>query len=128
MRRSARAVLGIAALAVLLGALLPPPAGAELPELGSPRIVNGNFTQAYPSVGALLTPSGPSVASTLCSGTLIGCQTFLTAAHCVCDSNGMNCQAGIAAPDPNDYVVFLQNVGFVAVASIDVNPEFNFPV
>jgi trypsin/pre-peptidase len=127
MRRPARAALGFAALC-LSTVLAPPRVRAAVPELGAPRIVNGNFTQAYPSVGALLTPSGTNAAGTLCSGTLIGCQTFLTAAHCVCDSTGMNCQSGVVAPNPDDYVVFLQNVGFVAVSSIDVNPEFDFPV
>src|SRR5437868_4575398 len=47
-------------------------------ELGTtaPRIVNGTLTSLYPSVGALLSPGDPHTAGLLCSGTLIGCQTF----------------------------------------------------
>ena len=44
-----------------------------------PRIVNGVFTASHPTVGALLTPSNPAFAESSCSGTMIGCETFLTA-------------------------------------------------
>ena len=81
------------------------------------RIVNGNLTTDFPSAGALLTPSNPSTASITCSGTLIGCQTFLTAGHCVADD--LNAA---------HYTVFLQNAGFFSVASIALHPDFNFPV
>lgn len=62
----------------------------------SARIVNGVLTAQYPSVGILMDSSNPNLATLLCSGTLIGCQTFLTAGHCV-------------APDhnPQHYSVFL---------------------
>ena len=94
----------------------------------SPRIVNGVFTGDYPTVGALVTPSDPLLASTYCSGTMIGCETFLTAAHCVCDATGSQCQPGGAAePDPSDFGVFLQHAGFFEVASIAVHPSFDFP-
>lgn len=48
---------------------------------GSPadKIVNGVALSGFPSVGLLLNGPSPSV----CTGTLIGCSTFLTAAHCV---------------------------------------------
>jgi hypothetical protein len=92
-----------------------------------PRIVNGTPTSGEMTTGALLSPANPALASTLCSGTLIGCQTFLTAAHCVCDTVGADCQ-GAFAPDPSDYVVFLQHFGFVNVASVAVHPDFDFPV
>ncbi len=91
------------------------------------RIVNGTLTSAYPSVGALLAGSA-TTGSLYCSGTLIGCETFLTAAHCVCDSTGADCQSGAHAPNPSDYVVFLQHAGFFAVSSIAVRPDFDFPV
>jgi hypothetical protein len=93
----------------------------------APRIVNGISTSLYPTTGALLTPGNPSSASLICSGTLIGCQTFLTAAHCVCDTIGADCQ-GAGAPNPAGYVVFLQHAGFFSVASISVHPSYDFPV
>jgi len=99
-------------------------------ELGrvAPRIVNGTLTSLYPSVGALLSPGDPHTAGLLCSGTLIGCHTFLTAGHCVCEFTGADCQSGPNAPNPADYVVFLQHAGFFAVSSIAVHPDFDFPV
>jgi hypothetical protein len=109
------------ALALTLVVLCAGSAGA------APRIVNGNFTSLYPTTGALLTPGNPASASLICSGTLIGCQTFLTAAHCVCDTIGSDCQ-GVNAPNPAGYVVFLQHAGFFSVASISVHPSFDFPV
>ena len=46
-----------------------------------PQIVNGIVTSDLPSVGLLLDATdGLGV----CTGTLIGCRTFVTAAHCVC--------------------------------------------
>jgi hypothetical protein len=96
---------------------------------GGPRIVNGTLTSQYPSTGALLAPGNPATAGLTCSGTLIGCETFLTAAHCVCDFPGSDCQSGgFAEPNPSDYVVFLQHAGFFAVSSISVRPDFDFPV
>ncbi len=102
-------------------------APAESLDRAAPRIVNGTMTSLYPSTGALLTPGNPSSASLECSGTLIGCQTFLTAAHCVCSTIGSNCQGG-NSPNPANFVVFLQHAGFFSVASITVRPDFNFPV
>lgn len=110
-----------AALLVLAG--LPGAASA------GPRVVNGLFTSQYPSSGALLIGSNPESAILTCSGTLIGCQTFLTAAHCVCDGTGGDCQpGGLLAPDPAAFHVFLQHAGIVAVSSIAVRSDFDFPV
>ena len=83
----------------------------------SARIVNGVLSAQYPSVGILMDSSNPNLATLLCSGTLIGCQTFLTAGHCV-------------APDhnPQHYSVFLQHAGFFNVSSIIMRPDFNEPV
>jgi V8-like Glu-specific endopeptidase len=92
-------------------------AASTTPPSTTPRIVNGVVTAEYPSAGALLSPNNPESASLVCSGTLIGCQTFLTAAHCVdTDTN------------PSHYTVFLQHAGFFSVASITARPDFDFPV
>jgi hypothetical protein len=98
-------------------------------EGGGPRIVNGTLTSQYPSTGALLTPGNAATGNLTCSGTLIGCETFLTAAHCVCEFSGSDCQSGgFGEPNPSDYVVFFQHAGFFAVSSIAVRPDFEFPV
>jgi hypothetical protein len=109
--------LALTALVVLCAS----PVGA------APRIVNGTLTSLYPTTGALLVSGDPATASLECSGTLIGCQTFLTAGHCVCDTVGSNCQ-GANAPNPAGFVVFLQHAGFFSVASISVHPSYDFPV
>ena len=74
------------------------------------RIVNGEFTSGYPSTGILLFGDPLSDASMACTGTLIGCRTFLTAAHCVNDYS-----------DQTLYTVFFQHAGFFEVASVDTN-------
>lgn len=94
-----------------------------------PRIVNGLTTVAYPTVGALLVGSSPATAWLACSGTLVGCRTFLTAAHCVCDRSGPACQPGSSgAPDPRRFFVFLQHGGIMGVDSIAVHESYAFPV
>jgi hypothetical protein len=81
-----------------------------------PHIVNGVDTHAYPTAGALLYSRGGTItldnASSWCSGTLIGCETFLVAAHCVDD------------PDPSHYFVYLQHAGLVPVAAISRHASF----
>src|SRR5687768_5172867 len=71
---------------------------APEPELGrgAHPIVNGQATTEFPTTGILL--SGSSPATLLCSGTLIGCDRFLTAAHCVCWGDGGDCQS----PTPDE--------------------------
>ncbi len=113
-------------IVLLTFTLAPSPLSAGI----APRIVNGVLTSSYPSVGALLVPFDPAVPSVLkelvmCTGTMIGCETFLTAAHCVCPwpKTGAECQ-GESAPQPADYTVFLQHGGFFGVASIAVDPAY----
>lgn len=70
----------------VLGALLLQALGATASEPRRfPRIVNGLETADFPATGALLYSSFGSMSSAppVCTGTLIGCQTFLTAAHCI---------------------------------------------
>lgn len=76
----------------------------------APRIVNGLPTSGFPAVGLLAaTASGAPI----CTGTLIGCQTFLTAAHCVADQ-----------PNPGNYFVFFQHGGFAQVSTVNINPSY----
>ena len=63
---------------LLLGS--PAALAADLPG-GDPRVVNGVPTQSRPTTGALLLTDGTGSYALACSGTLIGCRTFLTAAH-----------------------------------------------
>src|SRR5205085_4948728 len=56
-------------------------------------------------------------ATLTCTGILIGCQTFLTAGHCV--------EGNLS---PAAYSVFFQHAGFFHVASIALHPTYNFPV
>jgi hypothetical protein len=86
------------------------------------RVVNGVLAQDRPTTGALLLRFGFNYQS-ICSGTLIGCETFLTAAHCVCDASPF---ALCGSPDPGDYAIYLQDVGLVEVASIDVDSSYDF--
>ena len=122
-----RAVLRIPALAaaLVLGVAPSHAARPRVPPLrGVTRIVNGTYTSLYPSTGALLLGSDPSSAGTWCTGTLIGCGTFLTAAHCVCDRSGPQCQS----LDPASRLVFLQHAGFSQIASIAVPLDYAYPL
>ena len=103
-------------------------------ETRNPRIVNGLISSDFPTTGALLFNEG-----SLCTGTLIGCQTFLTAAHCevwncsedtsiLCETNE-TCEsqkAGKCQPsDPGDYSVFFQHGGFYSVQSLAIHPDYD---
>lgn len=86
-----------------------------------------SLTWREPSGGALLVRENGTLVP-WCSGVLIGCQTFLTAAHCLCgrDVTGATCEAsGLAvAADP---VVFLQHGGFFRAATVHIHPDYDFP-
>ena len=90
-------------------------AGAETLPGPHPRIVNGVLTTDYPTVGALLRGVDADSATTWCSGTMIGCSTFLTAAHCV------------EGRSPSDFYVFLPQAGMFAVQSFAIHPTYDFP-
>jgi Trypsin len=96
------------------------------------RIANGLPTQQFPSTGYFLSQQG--FGTSYCSGVLIGCQTFLTAAHCVCTDSNDNTLPGsecLSRPDlltPAGKTVFLQNGGNYAVSSVSVDPDFVFGV
>jgi hypothetical protein len=103
------------ALTLVLSAVVASGAGAETLGRPNPRIVNGVLTGAYPTVGALLRGASADSAGTWCSGTLIGCSTFLTAGHCV---------EGRSA---SDFYVYLPNAGIFTVASLAQHPSYDFP-
>jgi hypothetical protein len=88
-------------------------AGMRGPGTPQPRIVNGVLTAGFPTTGALLQGADPGAAGSWCSGTLIGCGTFLTAAHCVHDD-----------PTPANYNVFLTHGGVSGVADIVSHPDY----
>jgi hypothetical protein len=96
------------------------------------RIANGLPTQQFQSVGYLILED--SFGTGYCSGILIGCQTFLTAAHCICTDDNGNTLTGAACVkrsdllDPTGKTVFLQNAGNLSVSSISVDPTFEFGV
>ena len=113
MGRGRGALAGLAVLVLTIPAAAGP--FGRHPDV-APRIVNGVFTFAHATTGALLTPDDPDAAQVACSGTLIGCRTFLTAGHCV--------EGALA---PSNWVVFFQHAGFVPVAAVDLHPDYLFP-
>lgn len=117
MSRHLLVVAAVAAMELFRGSAT---ASAQAPL--RPRIVNGVMSQAYPSVGALLNVRSGGYSGS-CTGTMIGCSTFLTAAHCVCEGLNASTCTGI---DPSDYKVYLQNVGILDVADIDADPTYDF--
>lgn len=97
---------------------------AAQPKPAFEPIVNGVHTSAFPSVGYLLN------GNLSCSGTLIGCSTFLTAAHCVCIDPagqaipGSECRSRTDLLDPAPKTVWFQHAGAHAVASVSVHPGY----
>jgi cysteine-rich repeat protein len=91
-----------------------------------PRIVNGLTTHAYPAVGVVLRgdltapsehlPINADTANLWCTGTLIGCRTFLTGGHCVDDLF------------PDEAWVYLQHAGLFTVTSFVRHRDFAAPV
>lgn len=97
-----------------------------------PRIVNGTPTGEYPTVGAILYYADPQRTQMegLCSGTLVGCRTFLTAAHCACaeeadDADDCN---DVGFVDRRNIQVYLPNAGLFDVESLAIDPNFRFGV
>ena len=100
-------------LAPLAGLLL----AATVASAEDARIVNGVNTHDWEATGALLYSGGAVIndnnQGSWCSGTLIGCSTFLTAAHCVEDDL-----------DASSYRVLFQHAGVFDVASITMHPSY----
>jgi len=133
MTQRPRLTAAILSLSVLVLVALAPPLAADdgaatrIQPLrlatATPRIVNGLPTALYPSTVALLENN-----LTLCTGTLIGCGTVLTAAHCVCLTDGTDCQPGGFALTPaSSLSVFAQHGGEIySVNEIVVHPDYVF--
>ena len=85
-----------------------------------PRVVNGVSTGGHPSVAALVDRSSQT---TVCSATLIGCRTVLTAAHCFCDGDTASTCGSVR---PSDTQVFLQHAGFFDIAAVRIAPSYRF--
>jgi hypothetical protein len=116
------AVALVACAALVVGAA--DAAAASSPP--TPRIVNGVATQEFPSAGALLSRSS---GFQFCSAVLVGCQTALTAAHCVCPppATGDQCQPdGPSLTNPASLELFFQHAGFFSVDSIAVPQQYDF--
>ena len=81
---------------------------------GGRRIVNGVPATGYPAVGALLSGDDPGSANFRCTGTLVGCDKFLTAAHCLFS----DLQQNVYDDNPQSYLIFFQELGFFKVKEI----------
>ena len=83
-------------------------------------IVNGLATQDFPAVALLVIRSSGGI--TTCSGTLVGCHTILTAAHCVCDGvPGSHCDPTFGATVSAHF----QHYGELPVSAVVVHPQWN---
>jgi len=106
---------------LLLGLSLPLPLHGQSP--AGEKIVNGLIDNLHPSVG-LFSNNGE------CSATLIGCQTVLTAAHCLCtlpngnDVDGATCAARADLVTPAGKRVFFQHAGTFTLSRVAVNPAY----
>lgn len=89
-------------------------------------IYDGIDTGEYPATAQLLYGSSVHDAFGSCSATLIGCDTVLTAAHCVCPEM-VDCGNPENVIPPESLFVYLQNAGTVAVSEVHAHPEARVP-
>lgn len=81
---------------------------------GSSSIVGGTKTLAHPAVGAVVT-SFPGGGQGICTGTVVGSRTVLTAAHCLEDEK---LPRQIALQDANG------SFTFVRISSVAIAPNY----
>lgn len=97
-----------------------PPQELRLPQgLGpvEPRISNGIGSIRYPATGALLKGDSAQSAKLYCTGTLIACDKFLVAAHCV-----------VQDPDPGQYYAYFQVGGVFKATKVEWPTEiYRYP-
>ncbi|XCN71247.1 MAG: trypsin-like serine protease [Candidatus Electrothrix aestuarii] len=98
-------------------------------------VADGEATFDYPQIGALLKFDADRRLNVVCSGTLIGAKSFLTAAHCVCggmnpgvvgscDSNEKQEGCTECNPVTDDYRAFFQGIGIKAIEDINIAPNY----
>ncbi len=89
------------------------------------RIVSGVQTAKHPEVGALVI-SDPLGGNGYCSGVMIGCDTFITAAHCACLGllSAASCDGSVA--DANNLRVYIPSAGIFKGAAVTVDSHFEF--
>jgi trypsin len=121
-----RASIAVCLLLFTTALVAQTPGAIPLAEPGE-KLVNGVPVAGFPSVGLLLNSTAT------CTGTLIGCSTLLTAAHCICADpstgnllNGTQCSARADLLDPATKFVYFHHAGLFAVSSVTVNPGFVF--
>lgn len=90
------------------------------------EVVKGTPVVGYPNAGSLQRARDGNLPGMICTGTLIGCDTFLTAAHCVCDRDDKGDPCGIPTP-AEELSVYFQHGGIFEVASVEAHPDFDFP-
>jgi V8-like Glu-specific endopeptidase len=93
------------------------------------RIVKGSLTSKQPAVGSLLLFDDVNQQwKNVCSASLIDHSTVLTAAHCVCQTDGNNCQPDqFDAPQPKQFLLYFQNAGLFRINSISLPQQYDFP-
>jgi hypothetical protein len=89
------------------------------------KIVNGVLTGDYPTTGALLEGTSQDEMGSWCSGTLIGCSTFLTARHCVASKKMPG--APVDKTEFGRFRVFLQHGGIFGVTAVATRKDYDFP-
>ncbi|HUF79368.1 MAG TPA: trypsin-like serine protease [Thermoanaerobaculia bacterium] len=112
----------------LIGGPQPAAGAAAPPNRTDGKVINGELSWAMPAVGFFVSPRAEGVTS--CSGTLIGCRTFVTATHCLCTLvdegralTGAECRKRADLLDPTGKRVFFQHAGFVDVTEVVVHPQ-----
>jgi hypothetical protein len=117
-RARVRAVLEFAQRAALLLAFLSlsPIAGMAIAGTAAaqvtPQIVNGAPEFAEPTTGALLVGLDPNTAIVVCSATLIGCDTAITAGHCFNTNPTLR------------RTLYFQHAGFIPIESAVRHPVY----